>query len=181
MICCDLCGEWYHFKCVGIKENTIAKTTSTHENESLYVCSKCKNHDTAPDIAPLWFPSGPSFDFFPYPVIDTARPWGQQCKDCGGPCSGHYVTDIKKLSFLRKNNQNVRALPPSTIIEEAFQSNKKEDDEELPLQSIAMKCCLKEEEVKLWWDHLTTTSINRARGTEKAKATRARKRKALNS
>jgi len=126
-------------------DDTITKTKSTDGNESPYVCTKCKNHETAPDIAPPWFPSGPSFDYFPYPVIDTARPWGQQCKDCGGPCSGHYVTNIDGLLGLHKNNQRIRALPPSTIIEEAFQRHKKEDNQELPFQTVAKKCCLKEE------------------------------------
>lgn len=172
MICCDQCGEWYHFKCIGLSEDN---TEMIDGNES-YICTKCKNDETEP-LAPLWFPSGPSFSFFPYPVIDAERPWGKKCQDCGSSCSGHYVTDIDKLLLLHKNRKAIRALPPSLIVEEAFKSKSNQSPS---IQSLAKKCCLKEEEVKMWWDHLTTTATNRARGHEKAKATRERKRKAKN-
>ena len=38
------------------------------------------------------------------------------------------------------------------------------------------KCCLSEEQVQMWWDHLQQNALNRARGVEKAKATRQRKK-----
>ena len=41
---------------------------------------------------------------------------------------------------------------------------------------LASKCCLSEEQVQMWWDHLQQNALNRARAVEKAKATRQRKK-----
>ena len=135
--------------------------------------------DDHPDsLAPTWFPDGPSFRFFPYPVIDDARPWGHQCNDCRGKCSGHYVTSIDALLQLRHSAKAIRALPPSVIIEEAFKKNK---NGPRTLQPLAKKCCLTEDQVQMWWDHLRQNTLNRARGAEKAKATRLRKKQQQNN
>ena len=38
MICCDVCGEWYHGKCVSL-------TAAEMDNIDSYVCAKCEQHD----------------------------------------------------------------------------------------------------------------------------------------
>ena len=124
------------------------------------------------DLLPRWYPDGPSFNFFPYPVIDEERPWGCKCVDCGEKCTGHYTTNVDRLLQLHESAKTVRALPPSILIKEAF----KKEKQRVPssFESLAKKCCLAEEQVQTWWDHLQQNAINRARGAEKAKATRLR-------
>ena len=39
-----------------------------------------------------------------------------------------------------------------------------------------LEYCLKEDNIKIWWDHLQEVARNRARSLEKAKATRGRNR-----
>lgn len=124
------------------------------------------------EALPRWYPDGPSFKFFPYPVIDEERPWGGECEGCGGKCTGHYITDVDKLLQLNESAKTVRALPPSVLIEEAFKKQQANSN----FQALAKKCCLAEEQVQLWWDHLHQNALNRARGAEKAKATRLRKK-----
>lgn len=72
------------------------------------------------EALPRWYPDGPSFKFFPYPVIDEERPWGGECEGCGGKCTGHFITDVDKLLQRNESAKTVRALPPSVLIEEAF-------------------------------------------------------------
>lgn len=124
------------------------------------------------EVLPRWFPDGPSFKFFPYPVIDEERPWGRECEGCGGKCTGHFITDVDKLLQLHESAKTIRALPPSILIEEAF----KKEKQRVPasFQPLAKKCCLAEEQVQMWWEHLQQNALNRARGAEKAKATRLR-------
>ena len=102
----------------------------------------------------------------------TLSPWGGECEGCGGKCTGHYITDVDKLLQLNESAKTVRALPPSVLIEEAF----KKQQANFNFQALAKKCCLAEEQVQLWWDHLHQNALNRARGAEKAKATRLRKK-----
>ena len=45
----------------------------------------------------------------------------------------------------------------------------------LPVNQLFVNC-LSEEQVQMWWDHLQQNALNRARGVEKAKATRQRKK-----
>lgn len=139
-----------------------------------FVLPPLASSDDHPDsLVPKWFPGGPSFNFFPYPVIDNERPWGHQCKGCGGKCSGHYVTNIDVLLQLHQSAKTIRALTLSVIIEEAYKKNRNRPPS---LQLLASKCCLTEEQVQMWWDHLKQNALNRARGVEKAKATRQRKK-----
>ena len=64
-------------------------------------------------------------------------------------------------------------MPPSVINEEAYKKNRNRPPS---LQLLASKCCLSEEQVQMWWDHLQQNALNRARGVEKAKAARQRKK-----
>ena len=146
---------------------------SLHETPEFLFPLLASSDDHPDSLVPKWFPDSPSFSFFPYPVIDNERPWGQQCKDCGGKCSGHYVTNIDVLMQLHQSAKTIRALPPSVIIEEACKKNRHRPPS---LQLLASKCCLSEEQVQMCWDHLQQNALNRARGVEKAKATRQKKK-----
>ncbi len=86
---------------------------------------------------------------------------------------GHYVTDIAAWSQLHKNGKAIRALPPSVIIETAYNNANGSPPN---LQYLARKCCLTEQQIQMWWDHLHQKAVNRAKGVEKAKATRQRKK-----
>ena len=116
-------------------------------------------------------------------MVDTTRPWGQRCQSCAeNVCSGHFISDIEKLLKLQGEGKAIRALPPSKIIGEFFDSScsseRHQDPTQDDLRKLAKKCCLTVEEVEWWLEHLTKTRDNRRRGAEKAKLTRARKNKA---
>lgn len=98
MICCDQCGEWFHGDCIGITEEEGNKMA---DNDVSFICHECRKSGepmSKTDLLPKWHPVGPYFDFFPYPVVDVTGPWGGPCDSCDGQCTGHYVTDIPKLS-----------------------------------------------------------------------------------
>ena len=63
-----------------------------------YICENCKEAKISQDdCIPAWYPGGPSFSFFPYPVINSTRLWGSKCTSCRSCCSGHYVTQVDQL------------------------------------------------------------------------------------
>ena len=83
------------------------------------------------------------------------------------------MTDISTLLQLRINNQAIRALPPSMLIEEAF---KKEIQAEDDLISLAKRSCLSKEEVQIWLAHLFKKKLTRVKAVQKARETRAKKK-----
>lgn len=98
MLACDQCGNWYHGHCVRITKD---KVDMMNKQGTPYVCPKCK----VPGIKHLpvdakWYPNGPSFSFFPYPVIDKKRSYGSACDECGDNCYGHYVTNADELQLM---------------------------------------------------------------------------------
>jgi len=123
-------------------------------------------------IPAKWFPLGPSFRLFPYPVIDATRK-GPGCKDCGDGCSGHYVTDLTKYLALYSQGKAVRSPPPSQILQEYNKKN--EMFLEVDIENLASKCLLPSNEVRLWLQHLQQVAKNSRKGAEKAKASRRRK------
>ena len=81
---------------------------------------------------------------------------------------GHYVTDVATLLQFHKNGKTIRALPPSAILEAAYNNG----NGGLPnLEHLAKRCCLTEQQIQMWWDHLQQNAMNRAKGVENAKAT----------
>ena len=119
-----------------------------------YICNQCQqtcNRQPEAERLPKWHVNGPSFRFFPYPVIDVTKPWGSPCNSCSNKCAGHYVTDIDALLELQSNKKAIRALPPSVLIEEAFKHGCAEGEN---TKNLAKKCCLSVEEVQMWVTHL---------------------------
>ena len=165
MINCDQCGEWYHGRCVGLTE---AEGKIMVEGDVSYVCVQCLQRDRKGDVL-KWHPNGPSFLFFPFPVIDPTRSWGSTCASCGAQCKGHYVTNIEKLLELHNNASAKRALPPSLLIEEAFSNGCTEKDD---VAILAKKCCLSIEDVAMWISHLEKKKVIREQAAKKARRTK---------
>lgn len=91
--------------------------------------------------------------------------------------SAWVITDIATLLQFHKNGKTIRALPPSAILEAAYNNA----NGGLPnLEYLAKRCCLTEQQIQMWWDHLQQNAMNRAKGVEKAKATRLRKKQQKN-
>ena len=173
MICCDQCGEWFHGDCIGITE---AEGDRMDKDDISFICNQCQqtcNHQSETELLPKWHVNGPSFRFFPYPVIDVNKPWGSPCDSCGDHCTGHFVTDIDRLLELQSKKRAIRALPPSVLIEEAFKQGCAEGENTLHL---AKKCCLSVEEVQMWLTHLKKKKLTRARAVQKARETREKKK-----
>ena len=76
------------------------------------------------------------------------------------------MTDISTLLQLRINNQAIRALPPSMLIEEAFKKGIQPEK----------RSCLSKEEVQIWIAHLFKKKLTRAKAVQKARETRAKKK-----
>ena len=71
--------------------------------------------------------------------------------------------------------------PPSVILKQLFSSYSGPLNLEDSLQCAAKECLLPVEEARIWCNHLQIVMDNRRRGTLKAAATRAAKRKAQSS
>ena len=129
-------------------------------------------------ILARWYPEGPSFSFFPYPVADTSKPWGDPtCNKCSGTCYGHYVTDVKELLKLHATGKAIRCLPPSQIISEFHKTLDGRNAEKSEVNELSKKCLLSPDDFQLWLEHLEQVSINRKKGAEKASVTRKNKKK----
>ena len=123
-------------------------------------------------ISAKWFPGGPFFSLFPYPVVEETRK-GHGCENCGDECSGHYVTDLTTYINLYSHGKAVRSQPPSQILQDYNKKNFSDPD----IQNQARKCLLGPGEVKLWLEHLHQVEENRRRGAEKARVSRQRREK----
>ena len=120
-----------------------------------------------------WFSGGPPLTYIPLPVPDQKRPWGsKECVECCGFCAGHYLTPEELIS----NRQQQPILPPSTQIQEVFNSNI--DLSDANVRSLAERVLLSVEDVNIWISHLTKVQRNRKEGAAKAAATRRKSRKA---
>ena len=134
------------------------------------VCQKGK-----PPALPHWYSGGPTIDFFPLPVPDPSRPWGNSnCPDCKGICGGHFLKPNENLQNIR-GATNHMLKPPSLVIKEFLQS-KDNVYETADIDELARSVLLPAEEVKFWIDHLDTVKENRKRGAQKARLTRQAKK-----
>ena len=145
-----------------------------------FICNQCQqtcNHQSETELLPKWHVNGPSFRFFPYPVIDVNKPWGSPLRQLWWTTVLVILwTDIDRLLELQTKKRAIRALPPSVLIEEAFKQGCAEGENTLHL---AKKCCLSVEEVQMWLTHLKKKKLTRARAVQKARETREKKKTTL--
>ena len=121
-----------------------------------------------------WSSDGVSLSPFPYPIKDENRGPANntECKQCAKMCFGHYVTDLKEYVTLFSESKAIRSLPPSQIIQEYYRENKDVNHSDDDIDTLARRCLLSPDDVKLWLDHLKQVTQNRKQGAEKAKVTR---------
>ena len=101
----------------------------------------------------------PVQNFVKYPPVikDPARPWGDQCQECTGVCSGHYMKPKDTVSIiLNKGTAECNSVPPSTVLKDEFNRLKKYGIKitEEQVTHLAMKTLLTAEEVRMWIEHL---------------------------
>ena len=121
----------------------------------------------------LWYPNGPSLDFFPSPTPDPERPFGNlNCKDCDGFCAGHYLKPDKIVNSV---NIPSKAIPPSQVLAKVFKESNGFPNETV-ISETASDVLLKPEEVRMWFKHLEVVQNNRKEGAKKAAATRKEKK-----
>ena len=102
--------------------------------------------------------------------VPVALPAAMSCIKCGeSQCYGHYSRNPCRVVDC------VASPVPSIFIGEEFSAN--ETLGEVKCQELAKKLLLKPEFVQHQWDHLKQVKQNRAKGVEKAKKTRAAKKK----
>ena len=118
-----------------------------------------------------WYSNGPPLTFFPLPVPNPSRPWGNpNCTECTGTCSGHYLKtscDLKNIEQAAKQMVG----PPSDCIKQAYK-DMKQYPSNAQLVELAKKVLLPVEEVEMYIKHLEIVKRNRQRGAAKAAATR---------
>ena len=102
--------------------------------------------------------------------VPVAMPISATCPKCeDSPCHGHYFSNPTCVA------ESVASPVPSVTIAKEFAKN--ETLSTARCQKIAKKVLIKMENVQHQWDHLKQVKINRAKGVEKAKKTRAAKKK----
>ena len=139
------------------------------------ICKKNAGHvhDTKQDV---WYPGGPSLDFFPTPTPDPDRLYGNKdCKECVDVCAEHYMKPCNILSHVKSGKRLPDPIPPSQVLAETFKrSNGFPTNDEI--SSAAKQVLLKPEEVRMWFQHLQIVKANRKKGAKKAAATRKAKK-----
>ena len=113
-----------------------------------------------------WYPGGPSFSMFPYPVLDKTR---GNCTSCIGMCHGHYVTNLESYKQIYSDGCAIRASPPSEILAEFFEKENTLEPTGSQLNKLKNMCLLPADEIKLYLQHLATVSANRKEGAKKRK------------
>lgn len=129
-----------------------------------------------------WFPNGPSLEYFPIPIPDPNRPWGGDCSQCQGTCTGHFLSPDEHLEHYRKHGRDgMMFKPPSKILGEVHKelSTKKIELNKEKVTELAKKTLLSTDDVQMWLEHLDEVRKNRVEGAKKAAAakTRAKSRK----
>ena len=142
--------------------------------DCLHPVCKSNVHDKSDDV---WYPSGPSLDFFPTPTPDPDRPYGNtSCKECVGFCAGHYLKPSKLLSYVKSGKSLTDPTPPSHVLSQVFKECAGFPTDEI-ISITAIQVMLKPEDVKMWFQHLEIVEVNRRKGAKKAAATRKARKK----
>lgn len=148
--------------------------TCCYENTCLHeTCKKGK-----PEKELTWYPNGPLISFFPIPKPDPKRPFGcTSCTQCKNTCSGHYLKPpaLFELSEKSKPVPVSNSEPPSNVILAVFNDYKVVPPSEV-IQDTARKVLLSVDETRMWFQHLSQTAANRAKGAKKAAETRRKKK-----
>lgn len=129
-----------------------------------------------------WFPNCPSLEYFPIPIPDPNRPWGGDCSQCQGTCTGHFLSPDEHLEHYRKHGRDgMMFKPPSKILGEVHKelSTKKIELNKEKVTELAKKTLLSTDDIQMWLEHLDEVRKNRVEGAKKAAAakTRAKSRK----
>ena len=132
------------------------------------------------EIQHTWFETGPPISVFPLPVKDPERPWGGQCQECDGICSGHYLKPQDTVRLISEKGISVcDSLPPSVVFKEKFNRITKAGEATISDEVIAclvMKTMLDVKEVRMWIDHLKMVQERRKEGARKATETQRKKK-----
>jgi hypothetical protein len=143
-----------------------------YERDCIHSACKAEVYDKNSDV---WYPGGPSLDYFPSPTPDPERPYGNEsCGECVGFCAGHYLKPSKLLSVFHSGKRLPDAVPPSQVLAKVFKDSVGFPTDEL-INATAKKVLLKPENVRIWFQHLQTVEANRKKGAKKAAATRKAK------
>ena len=152
----------------GLKERHEVK--SAIPGNYMFMLSICGQQDCVhprccgKESTPSWFPGGPSvLTVLPVPAPEVTDVPCSQCKDT--TCFGHYSklpTDVTKVES---------APVPSVLISEEFSLNSVLTPSRTQL--LATKAMVDPAHVSFQWKHLEQVKVNRAKGVEKAKKTRA--------
>lgn len=145
-----------------------------YRSDCMHPVCKAESSDNSSDV---WYPGGPSLDYFPSPTPDPDRPYGSDsCEECVGFCAGHYLKPDKLLSIFQSGKKLAMTIPPSQVLTEAFKNCAGFPTDEV-IKATAEKVLLKPEDVKIWFQHLQVVEDNRKMGAKKAAATRKAKAK----
>lgn len=114
-----------------------------------------------------WYPDGPSIEVLPSPIINVV-PSENPCVQCAkSHCPGHYKKELPTSSDVPA------PIPSIVIVNEVDKSDQFSVDR---YKQIARKCIVRPQTVQFYADHLKQVKLNRARGVEKARATRLAKK-----
>ena len=132
-------------------------------------CQSGRPHDL-----PTWYPGGPPLCKLPLPIPDQKQPWGgTSCTTCRGFCADHYTTQLVYVTDSDAIGQI--SMPPSMVLNQIF-SDSRGIVTENEISSAAKSVLLPPEEVRIWFDHLSTVRANRIRGAQKAAETSRQRR-----
>ena len=160
-----------HHSIQGLPKQYVFMLMACYRKSCIHpVCQKSE-----PESPHTWFENGPQVSMFPLPVKDPKRPWGAQCQECIGACSGHYLkpNDIVNV-ILNKDTVEFDSIPPSVILKDEFNrlNQAKIEISEHHILRLAKKTLLSVEEVRMWIEHLTLIKQRRKSGAKKAAETR---------
>ena len=129
----------------------------------------------------VWFPDGPPTTQLHLPVVDPQQPWcNEQCKECDGFCTGHYLPD-SLIDSRNEDSFKLASQSPSVVLKEKFKQLGDSEHTESVISDIAKSVLLSPHNVKIWFKHLQTVDQNRKRGAAKAAATRRQSKQAKSS
>lgn len=114
---------------------------------------KCKANEGSLQLR--WFTNGPSLEYFPVPIPDPNRPWGGQCTQCEGKCTGHFLTPGAHLRHYEKHGKaRMMVKPASRILAESHKEllARNVQRDEATVSDLARKTLLADD-IVMWLQH----------------------------